>query len=434
MNDQAEPGGLKEGSNRTVQEADVVFLTEYFHPEEASTAQLMTDLTTELAEPFSISVVTALPSYHAEDRDADVPRRTTHRDVDIERVRATRFDKDRSIGRVLNWVSFTLLACVQLLTDHRSADVLVTLSNPPILPFAAAVLKRLCGTSYVYLVHDIYPDMAVGLGYIRSGGYIHRLWRRLASWIYWDADRIVVLGDSMRARIEDQMEDDPRFDATKIEVVHNWEDGEQIKPVAKTDNEFAKEHGTIDRFTIVYSGNIGRFHELETAIDAIGILEDRGHEDVELLIIGEGAQKEDLQVRVQNASIDGVRFLPFQPINTLPKSLTCGDVSLVGIKSEVAGMCVSSKLYSSLAAGMPILAIVDENDEVARVVGSNDCGYQIAPGNPKRAADAIERWKESSDLVSRQGDHARSLFETEYQMTEAVHAYERILADVALST
>jgi len=404
----------------------VTVLTEYFAPEEATTALLMTDLTTRLADRFDISVITAHPNYHSDDRGTSVPRQETRDGVDVTRVRATRFDKDSLPLRVINWVTFTLLALVRLLRQSTDEDAVLTLSNPPILPFAAFVNKRLTGTPYCYLIHDMYPDMAVELGYLSSGSTVTRLWERAIRYVYRDADRIVVLGESMRRRLEEKMADDPEFDPEKIVVITNWEDEEFIEPVEKEENEFAAEQDTVEKFTLLYSGNIGRFHDLETAIDAIERLEKRGRTDVQLVIIGEGARKEPLRERVDAQGIENVRFLPFQPLERLPETLTCGDASLVGIKSGMVGMCVSSKLYSSLAAGMPVLAVVGEGDEVARTVEACDCGEHVLPGDSERAADILARWADNPDFADTLGENARACLEDRYTLDRAANEYAAV--------
>jgi glycosyltransferase involved in cell wall biosynthesis len=407
----------------------VTFLTEYFAPEEASTAQLMTELTTALSDRFDVSVVTARPNYHADDQRTSVPRRETRDGVTVERVRSTRFDKDSLPLRVVNWLSFTLLAFVRLVR-RPDADVTLALSNPPILPFVTWLYGRLTGTPYVYLIYDMYPDMAVELGYFSADNPVARLWEWSMRQVYRDADRIVVLGESMRRRLEEKMADDPAFDPGKVVVVPNWEDEEFIRPVEKENNEFAQSEGTVGTFTLLYSGNIGRFHELETAIDAVGILEDRGRTDVQLLVIGEGARKGSLVEYVDRSGIENVRFLPFQPLERLPETLTCGDASLVGIQPDLVGMCVSSKLYSSLAAGMPVLAVVGDGDEVARTVETCDCGEHVVPGEAERAADVLERWADNPDLADRLGENARDCFESQYTLDHAVAAYADVLGTV----
>lgn len=409
----------------------VTVLTEYYHPEEASTAQLLTELTTALTDRFDVAVVTARPNYHDEDRDRSVPTRDRHEGVDIRRVRSTRFDKDSLPLRALNWVSFTLLVALRVILGRRGRDnAFLVLSNPPILPAAAWLNKRIYGTPYVYLVYDMYPDMPVGLGVLGPDSVVTRLWGRLVRVVYRDADRIVVLGESMERRLTENLTDDEGFDPEKVEIIANWEDGEFIEPKAKADNEFARKQGTRERFTLVYSGNIGRFHELETAIEAIDRLEARGRDDIQLLVIGDGARKAALQSDVREQDIANVRFLPFQPLNRLPETLTCGDASLVGIKPEMEGMCVSSKLYSSLAAGMPVLAIVGPGDEVARVVQLEDCGACVEPGDAEAAADTLAAWADDPENVDRLGANARECFESAYTLEHAVTQYADLFADV----
>lgn len=93
-------------------------------------------------------------------------------------------------------------------------------------------------------------------------------------------------------------------------------------------------------------------------------------------------------------------------------------------------MCVSSKLYSSLAAGRPILAVVGEGDEVARVVKKHDCGVYIQPGDAQRAADMLADWADRPELTTRLGKHARSTFEAYYTEAHAVEAYADLFEDM----
>jgi len=405
----------------------VTVVTEYYHPEEASTAQLLTELTTDLADGgFDVSVVTARPNYHPDDRSASVPRHEIHDGVDVRRVPATRFDKDVLPLRIVNWLTFTLLAAAALLWRHRDADAVLVLSNPPILPAAAWLHKRVTGTPYAYLVYDVYPDMAVALGLL-DDGLVVRAWERAMRVVYADADRVIVLGESMRRTVAEKVEA-AGGDPDKIRIVPNWEDSSFVEPMSKVENAFAREHGTVEPFTLVYSGNVGRFHDLETAVDAIAELEDRGRRDVELLIIGEGAKKNSLQRRVRDRGVEGVSFLPFQPLERLPESLTCGDASLVTVERGVEGLCVSSKLYSSLAAGRPVLALVGPGDEVARVVENCDCGARVDQGDADAVADVLARWADDPELADRLGRNARECLLENYTREHAVKAYAELLA------
>ncbi|MCS4055893.1 glycosyltransferase family 4 protein [Salinibacter ruber] len=406
--------------------SSVTLVTEYFYPEEASTAQLLTSLATGLQNDFDVSVLTGRPNYHPGDETESVPVREHHDGVRIERLPATRLDKDTLAYRVVNWLTFTLLVFWRLVRTRGSDDVVLTLSNPPILPLAAWAAKRLRGFSYAYLIYDMYPDMPVGLGFLDEDSAVARMWERLIRLVYRDADRIVVLGGSMERRLTNKMENDPAFDPDKIEIIPNWEDGSFIKPIPKSENTFVQEQGLDDKFTLLYSGNIGRYHELSTAIKAIGLLEEWGRSDIELVIIGEGARKTEHQQHVEREQIQNVRFLPFQPMERLPETLTACDASLVGIVPEMEGICVSSKLYSALAAGRPILAVVGEGDEVARVVREHECGAYIPPGDAEQAAQTLASWADQPALAEDLGQRARSTFKANYTESHAVEAYAHL--------
>lgn len=404
----------------------ITVVSEYFHPEEASTAQLLTSLATGLQGDFEVSALTGRPNYHSGDQTESVPAQEIHKGVSVERLPATRLEKDTLSYRVVNWLTFTLLVFWRLVRSRGSDEVVLTLSNPPILPLAAWAAKRIRGFSYAYLIYDMYPDMPVGLGFLDEDSVVAQAWEQLIRVVYRDADRIVVLGDSMKRRLTRKMEDDPGFDPEKIAIIPNWEDGSFIKPVPKSENPFVQEQGLDDKFTLLYSGNIGRYHELRTAIEAIQHLENRGRDDIQLVIIGEGARKNEHQRYVETESIRNVQFLPFQPMDRLPQTLTACDASLVGIVPEMEGICVSSKLYSALAAGRPILAVVGAEDEVARVVREYECGAYIPPGDAKKAADTLADWADDPELTNSLGEQARSTFEDRYTESHAVQAYAEL--------
>jgi glycosyltransferase involved in cell wall biosynthesis len=276
----------------------------------------------------------------------------------------------------------------------------------------------------------MYPDMPIGLDMVSKDNPVVNAWEQAMRMVYRDADRIVVLGNSMKRRLTKKMSADPSFAPDKIDVIPNWEDGDFIAPTPKPENSFAREQDLVEPFTLLYSGNIGRFHELRTAIDAIRLLEDRGRDDIQFLVIGEGARKQEHQRYVERQGIENVRFLPFQPMDRLPETLTACDASLVGIIPEVEGMCVSSKLYSSLAAGRPILAVVGENDEVSRVVTQEECGAHVHPGDAKRAAKTLASWANQPDTAETLGQHARTAFEKKYTRSHAVKAYKHLFAEM----
>jgi glycosyltransferase involved in cell wall biosynthesis len=220
----------------------------------------------------------------------------------------------------------------------------------------------------------------------------------------------------------------PAFDDDKVRVIHNWEDEEFITPVPKSENPFSREHGLDDQFTVLYSGNIAEFHDLETLVGAAAELDG---EEVQFLIIGEGDNKERIVELAERHGLRGdtVEFLPYQPWERLPYSLTAGDVSVVAVKEGFEGVVVSSKLYTAMAAGRPVLTIANANDDEARIVDRFDAGVHVEQGATEEVAAAIRRWKRDPEFRDRQGRNARTAFEEHFVKDAAVDRYYEMLSE-----
>jgi len=126
---------------------------------------------------------------------------------------------------------------------------------------------------------------------------------------------------------------------------------------------------------------------------------------------------------------DTVRFLPYQPWDDLPYSLTSGDVSVVAVKEGFEGIVVSSKLYTAMAAGQPVLVVSQENDDEARIVRQFDAGANVEQGAAQEAAEVIERWTENPQLVERQGANAREAFEENFVKDASIDQYYAMLTE-----
>ena len=404
---------------------ECVLVAEYFHPDTASTGQLMTDLAVGLEERgLDMTVLTGQPNYHSGENEKQ-PRITTHEGVQVKRVRAPQVRQSSIPRRLFNWGIFTVwMFVVMLLSWTEKEREVIFVSNPPFLPVAMWLACRIRGWHYTYIVYDLYPDQPVELDYIPEGSIPHRIWDLLNRRAFLAAKHIVALGPVMKERISRNA--GPKFDESKVEIIHNWENEEFIQPMDKEENWFSKEHGLIDRFTILYSGNIGDFHDLGTLVEAAAEFED---EDVGFLIIGEGDNKSNIVSLAEELDIKGdtVEFLPYQPWDDLPYSLTSADVSVVTVKEGFEGICVSSKLYTAMAAGEPVLTIAQPDDDESRIVDQFDAGIHVSQGDVDGIVDAIERWKSTPELVEKQGKNAREAFEENFTVDESIDDYYRML-------
>jgi len=371
----------------------VCFFNRSYWPDTGATGQLLTELAEDLVahHGMEVTVVTGYPV-----AAGDVPAREVRRGVTIIRAAGTTFAPARFAGRALNYVTYFLTAAW---AGRRlpAQDVVVALTDPPIIGLAALAARR--GGGFVFYCQDIFPEVATLLEDFRSdlvNGVLERLNRLLVA----RADRIIALGDTMKARLVDGKGADP----AKVEVIHNWADPDAVSPGPKR-NPFSEAQGLADRFVVLHAGNLGQSQNLDVVIDAAARLAHR--DDIIWLFIGDGTRRARLEAQVAERGLTNVRFLPYQPREHLTWTYATADVCLVSLKPGLAGYIVPSKLYTILAAGRPYVAAVEASSETAAITHAHDCGRLVPPGDAAALAEAVEALVDDAPARTAMGTRAR---------------------------
>ncbi len=399
----------------------VCFLSQYFAPETGATSELVSKIARELAEKgYNVEAIAGQPTYHGKSK---LPKNMNVDGIHVTRVSSTRLDRNTVIGRVLNSATFAVSSLVKCLglPDDR---VVVCLTNPPILPWVTWICSIVRKTPYVITVHDIYPHVAVRLGLLKEHSLTASLWRRLNRIAFQRASRVIVLGRDAQSAVRNEIR---REDRERVVIIPNWADGAAVIPTKKEQNPLLEALGIRDRFVVQYSGNLGRFHELETVLQCAEML--RG-DSFYFLFIGSGAQEGLLKQHIDRGNAGNMQLLPYQPRSHLNVSLTACDVGLVTLRDGMTGLAVPSKLYGILAAGKPVVVIGPEDSEPAMVVRENHCGIVVRPGDPEGLANALRRLKDDGELRADMGRKGRKAFERSYDLPVVVAQWKGLLQDV----
>jgi colanic acid biosynthesis glycosyl transferase WcaI len=401
----------------------LLILNQFFYPDHSAIGQLMTDLAESLVERgLSVTALSARGRYNG---GGALPPRENYRGVRVERAWATSFGKSSVAGRLADYFTFYLGAAWNLLTLPRH-DVVMALTLPPLIGLLALIVCRLRGMKLVALVEDIYPDVGVVLGTFREGGLLARLLDRLNRLVLARADRIIVLGDCMRERVAAKI--GPAAEG-RIDVIHNWADGEKIRPLSADEkNPFSEEHDLCDRFVVQFSGNFGMVNDFDTPLEAARLLRNRA--DIIFLFIGDGVRAGAIKEFVGRHDLANVRVMPYQPRENLLYSLAAGHAHLVTLADGLAGLSVPSKTYGILAAGRPIIFVGDTRSNIARLVAEHGCGAVVRTGEATRLADIIAAWADEPAVLAKLGDASRALFARRFDRPQAVAAYEESLVKV----
>jgi len=393
----------------------LVILNQFFYPDHSATSQLMTELAESLVERGV--EVTALAGRGRYSGGEKLARREVYKGVRIERAWATSFGKGSLSGRISDYLSFYIGATWALLRLQRH-DVVMALTTPPLIGLVALVIGRLRRMRVVMLVQDVYPDIAVALGALPPHSLITKTIGWISNQTLKRSDRIVVLSESMCKRLTVKVGDDR---ASKIDIIHNWADGDDIRPLSRSDNPFIDKHDLADSFVVLFSGNFGRVNEFKTVLEAARILRDR--KDVVFLFVGGGAKQSELEEFRQTHSLSNVRMLPYEPRQSLRYSLAAGEALLVTLAEGLAGLSVPSKTYAIMAAGRPLLFVGDRNSDVIKIIEEYSCGAIIESGDATRLAEVVVAWASNKSEVKKLGAAARLAFEKRFDRPHAVDAY-----------
>lgn len=402
----------------------LLFFNRSFHPDTASTGQLLTELCEDLAREQDRQV-TAIA---APVRDHPTPRagfgffstRETYRNITILRTRSTSFSKASFPGRASNYLTYFGSALFAGWFGERP-DIVIAYSDPPIIGLAAWLRARVLGARFVMVCQDIFPEVAVLLEGFKKG-LLYSVLDRISRFLLNSADAVVAIGETMRQRILTNK----NVAAVKLHVIHNWADSSAILPAAR-DNAFSRTNNLTGRFVVMHSGNIGLSQSLETLIDAASLLQEV--KDLVVVIVGDGAKKEALQRLAEQKALSNVLFLPYQDKEKLTESFAAADVFVISLKQGMAGYIVPSKLYGILAAGRPYVAAVEEESEVIAITRQYHCGLTAQPGDPRDLTDKILQLYGDAKLRESCGTNARAAV-SEFNRPRQVEKYIKLFREL----
>jgi colanic acid biosynthesis glycosyl transferase WcaI len=396
----------------------VFIVNRFFHPDHSATSQIASDLAFHLVSQGYR--VTAIAGCHGYD-GAHFASRETVSGVDIIRVGGTNFGRGSTLGRLMDLITVYPALLVAMVRHISKGDTLIAKTDPPLLSVVSALASRIKGARLFCWMQDLYPEVAAELGASALQGWLGAPLRFLRDWSLRKADRCVVIGERMAERIAQL-----GVPQSRITIIHNWCEDALIKPVSHADNPVRREWGFTDADLVVgYSGNLGRAHEYETILSAAEQLQDTP--SIRFLMVGGGASAQKLKGEAAKRGITSFSFQPYQPREKLALSLGAADLHWLSLLPAMEGLIVPSKAYGIAAAGRPIIAITDQDGEVARLVKAHDAGVVVSPGDGEALATALMDYANDPSKRIRQGAAARHMLEKKFTMQASLERWISIL-------
>ena len=384
----------------------VLFVNQHYWPDIAATGQQLTDLAEYLAaDGFDVHVLTGGGRYVSGTLPA--PRRERRNGVTITRIRGTAFGRGTTVGRLTDYASFYASALARVVGGRRY-DLVVYLTTPPLLSTLGAVARRLRGRRYGIWSMDLHPDAEEALGMLRPGGWAARALHWLNDRGTRGADAVVALGPYMNARIAGR-----GARADRVHTVSVWGVRDEVRPVAPEDNALRHELGLDGTFVVMYSGNAGLAHRFDEVVEAMRLLRD--HPTVRFVFVGDGPRRREIEAAA--ADLPHVRYLDYFPRERLDESLSLGDLHLLTLRDDMAGIAVPSKLFGIMAAARPVAMVGPAESEPAAVILQHRIGtvHAAGPGGGAALAERIRSAAADPARTAEAGRAGRAAFLAHYE-------------------
>jgi colanic acid biosynthesis glycosyl transferase WcaI len=329
-------------------------------------------------------------------------------------------------NRRAGWrIAYDTSFAAAMLRNTRSLghqDVVICVSPPVQGAVVGAMLRKRWRSPLILLVKDLPLQAALAVGMMRPG-LLYGLGSHLERLSFRLADRIVVINIQFGKSLAKQ-----GVSAAKIVEIPDWAELEDIQPFAP-ESSVREMLGAADgSFLVLHAGNMGEKQGLVTALQAAQHVS--GDMPIKLALVGDGAQRPQLEEVVLTNQLSNVRILPLQPRAMLPRLLAAADAFLLIQRSEVVESVVPSKMLAYMAAGRPVIAAVHKDSVAAAIVEQSNCGIVVPPENPRALADAMNLLRRDPEMGKQLGAFGRAFAEERFRKDAVLRQWDNLIADI----
>jgi glycosyltransferase involved in cell wall biosynthesis len=411
--------------------ARILFHSLVFSPDNVSTAILVSELVRALKDTYQhqITVLTTTPHYGRDEAAEAAQLMTRHLFglyytsdyYGVPVIHITMPRKTRQGGRMRDYVMFHFWSLLLSLFLIGRQDVVITPSPPLTIGVIGWLLTLLKGGFLIYWTQELYPAYLVQAGLMREGSTLHKLFLWMEKFVYHHARYVTVITNYFREEVI-RVGANPQ----KVVTIPNFSLIEIDRSIGK-DNPLSRELGCVDKFVLTYAGNIGVAHSMDNVVDAITKLLDEPQ--IRFLIVGDGARRAFVEDEIRKRNLTNVTLLPYRPISAMAEVYATSDIGLVPLKRDVARTGLPSKVYTVMAVGLPVLAAVDLDSDMARMVQDADCGLVVPPDDPDALAAAIRQLYAQRDQIARYSENALHTIQSQYSLEAVAHRYHELITE-----
>lgn len=419
----------------------LLIFAHYYAPDTASTGQILQDMAEGMKDEFDVTVICVVPSYSGMIEDKYKTQKYYFEElngVKIIRVRVPEFKKTNKVSRIKNILTY-FFGALGASCKAGKQDYVFTISQPPILGGLLGVLgKWQKHAKMIYCIQDFNPEQTTAVGYAKNRFVVGTM-MAADKFSCRHSDLVVTVGRDLVETLKN------RFKGKKVPkhmLINNWINEKAVYPLSADDERviaFRKQYGLENKFVIMYSGNIGLYYDLENIVRVMkqfrkgftleGVYEEgpktADGREIVFAFVGTGSVLDKLMLYIRKHHFENVVFIPYQDKENLIYSLNAGDVHWCVNAKSIKGVSCPSKAYGIMAAGKPIIGVLESGTEVRELIEECNCGQCCEPGDYIEIADIIRWYIEHAGTceVKVMGENGRKYLEEKLTKDVSVGKY-----------
>lgn len=295
-----------------------------------------------------------------------------YKGIDVYYYYAFPLIKRLNFLRGLHHLTFLLSSQLHNLRFKCKYDIVITTSPPALVSFGGLWIAKCKKAKLVYDVRDIWPDVAIEMEIMDEKSFMYKVFNYIAQKMYLKADLITTVTKLKQYNLINK-----GIPKEKVKLISNGFDLEFKEN--KIDNDIITKYKLSEKFTIIYTGNIGLAQGLDLLIDLGEKLKD--NDDIQIILIGEGVEKVRLQKEVNLKGLTNIYFLSKMPQDKIYTFLKCAKLSFISLKNSNLQDSVPTKLLEALGVGCPVLLAA--SGEAKTILEESTLGECIKPENKK---------------------------------------------------
>ena len=398
----------------------ILLLTQWYPPEPASLLQELAQ--TLLEKGHDVEVLTGFPNYPSGKLYPGYRLRWSMKEkldkISVSRVFLYPDHSGSKIKRILNYFSFAISSAFLGPWMVSKPDVIFVYHPPLTVGIPAFLISRLWRVPFVYQVQDMWPETLRATGMVTNQSVLK--WVGVfAKRVYRWAHAVLVISPGFKHNLIRK-----GVDGGKIYVVSNWVDSKLYHPI-EPDFRLKEQLGLINKFNVMFAGNLGKAQGLETVIETAVLFSN--NKKIQFIFVGDGVVLPELKRMVEEKKLNNIVFLGRYPEKEMSKLFALADVLLVHLNDDpLFQITIPHKILSYLAVGKPIIAALDGDG--AEVVIDAKAGIVCPPQNPEALAKAVSTmYNLSKEEREKLGSNALQAARTKYSRQKLVDEIEDVL-------